>query len=91
MQNYDIHKILGFIILAPPESRADSGSLASLHRIFATGCQTLPESELAILTFPSSGSSTFIPRKRLPGDWSELGNQYLYIDRFSAEVYAQYI
>jgi len=118
-QNYDIHKILGFVsaallvviaisgasyafpeayrriaanitgtaaYFAPPESRLDGGRVAPLDQVFAVARQTLPDAELSILTFPASPHAAFTVRKKLPGDWSRLGNQYLYIDRFSGEA-----
>jgi uncharacterized iron-regulated membrane protein len=118
-QNYDIHKILGFVSMAPlaviaisgayyafpesyrrisasitgtaayfapPESRPPGGRVAPLEQVFAVARQTLPNAELSILTFPASPTAAFTARKRLPGDWSRLGNQYVYIDRFRAEA-----
>jgi Uncharacterized iron-regulated membrane protein len=122
-QNYDIHKILGFVSMvplaviaisgasyafpetyrrvaaritataayfAPPESRPAAGSVtaqeAPLEQVFATATQALPDAELTILTFPASRNGAFMVRKRLPQDWSRLGNQYLYIDRFRGRV-----
>ena len=60
--------------------------MAPLEQVFAVARQTLPDAELSILTFPASRNAAFTVRKRLPGDWSRLGNQYLYIDRFRGEV-----
>jgi len=75
---------------APPESRPAAGSVtaqeAPLEQVFATASQTLPGAELTILTFPASRNAAFTVRKRLPQDWSRLGNQYVYIDRFSGQV-----
>ena len=118
-QNYDIHKILGFLSLVPlvvlaisgayyafpdayrkvaasltgtisfvepPGSRPTSGAEARLDRVFAAATQTIPNAELTILTFPSTRNGSFTVRKRLSGDWSRLGNQYLYIDRYSGDV-----
>src|SRR3984893_5524092 len=115
-QNYDIHKILGFLALIPlavlaisgayyafpdayrkiagrltgtvsfvepPGSRPTSGADAPLDKVFATAMKTIPDAELTILTFPSTRNGSFTVRKRLAGDWSRLGNQYLYIDRYS--------
>ncbi len=118
-QNYDIHKVLGFLALIPlvviaisgasyafpdayrkiaegvtgtvafvepPRSHAASGADAPLDKVFATTTQTIPDAELTILTFPSARNGAFTARKRLVGDWSRLGNQYLYVDRFSGGV-----
>jgi len=71
---------------APPESRPDGGRVAPLDQVFAVARQTLPDAELSILTFPASPNAAFTVRKKLPGDWSRLGNQYVYIDRFSGEA-----
>jgi uncharacterized iron-regulated membrane protein len=118
-QNYDIHKILGFVAmiplaviaisgayyafpeayrkiageitrtvsyLEPPRSHRASGAEAPLDNVLATATQTIPDAELTILTFPATGNGSFTVRKRLRGDWSRLGNQYLYIDRYSGDV-----
>ena len=118
-QNYDIHKILGFLALIPliviaisgasyafpdayrkiaagitgtvsfvepPRSNPTGAADAPLDKVFAAAIQTIPEAELTILTFPSSRNGSFTVRKRLAGDWSRLGNQYLYVDRFSGGV-----
>jgi uncharacterized iron-regulated membrane protein len=117
-QNYDIHKILGFLALIPlavlaisgayyafpdayrniagrltgtvsyvePPGSRRSGVDAPLDKVFATATQTIPDAELTILTFPATRNGSFTVRKRLTGDWSRLGNQYLYIDRYSGDV-----
>jgi uncharacterized iron-regulated membrane protein len=118
-QNYDIHKILGFLavlplaVLAisgayyafpesyrkiagqltgtvsyfePPRSHPANGQVASLDKVFAVAMQTIPDAELTILTFPIGRDGSFVVRKKLAGDWSRLGNQYLYIDRYSGGV-----
>jgi RNA polymerase sigma factor (sigma-70 family) len=71
---------------APPDSHPTGGSPAPLDQVFATAMKTIPEAELTILTFPAAGKAAFTARKRLRGDWSRLGNQYVYIDRYSGEV-----
>jgi uncharacterized iron-regulated membrane protein len=118
-QNYDIHKILGFLAvlplavlaisgayyafpdsyrriaaqltgtvsyLAPPRSHPASGPAAPLDQVFAEAMRTIPDAELTILTFPADRDGSFTVRKKLAGDWSRLGNQYLYIDRYSGRV-----
>ncbi len=118
-QNYDIHKILGFLAVIPlavlaisgayyafpdayrkiaagvsgtvsfletPTSHSTSGTDARLDKVFTVATSTIPDAELTILTFPSARNGSFTARKRLAGDWSRLGNQYLYIDRYSGDV-----
>ena len=72
--------------LEPPGSHSTSGAEAPLDRVFAAATQTIPDADLTILTFPSTRNGSFTVRKRLVGDWSRLGNQYLYIDRYSGDV-----
>ncbi len=71
---------------APPESRPTGEGPAPLDQIFATSMKTIPDAELTILTFPAASNAAFTVRKKLPGDWSRLGNQYVYIDRYSGKV-----
>jgi uncharacterized iron-regulated membrane protein len=80
-------RITGTIsFLEPPGSHPTNGAEAPLDMVFATATQTIPDGELTILTFPSTRNGAFTARKRLVGDWSRLGNQYLYIDRYSGDV-----
>lgn len=69
----------------PPHSHP-TGAAAPLDKVFAAAIQTIPDAELTILTFPTGRDGSFTVRKKLPDDWSRLGNQYLYIDQYSGDV-----
>ena len=70
----------------PPSSHPTGGLAAPLDKVLAAAFQTIPDAELTILTFPAGRNGAFTVRKKLPRDWSRLGNQYLYIDQYSGDV-----
>jgi uncharacterized iron-regulated membrane protein len=71
----------------PPRARpASQAPLASLDSILRAGQQAIPEAELTVLTWPTDPKGAFLVRKRLSGDWSRLGNQYVYLDPHTGAV-----
>jgi uncharacterized iron-regulated membrane protein len=59
---------------------------ASLDAVLQAAGTAIPGAELTVLTWPAGAKGAFLSRQRLPGDWSRLGDQYVYIDQYSAAV-----
>ena len=70
-----------------PESRIPTVHLAaSTDAVFSAAKAAIPGGELTVLTWPANARGAFSARERLPGDWARLGDQYVYIDQYSAAV-----
>jgi uncharacterized iron-regulated membrane protein len=54
--------------------------------VFKAARSAIPGAELTVLTWPADAKGVFSVRERLPGDWSRLGDQYVYIDPYSAAI-----
>ena len=57
-----------------------------LDEIYNAALRAIPGAELKILAWPKSPDDPFAARMKLPGDWSQFGQQYVYIDSYTAQV-----
>jgi uncharacterized iron-regulated membrane protein len=69
------------------QSRMSRGAIAaSLDNIFRSAEMAVPHAELTVLTWPVDAKGAFSARERLPGDWARLGDQYIFINQYTASV-----
>jgi uncharacterized iron-regulated membrane protein len=70
-----------------PGSHVSASSVpASVDAVLSVARGAIPHAELTVLTWPADAKGAFSARERVPGDWSRLGDQYIYIDQYNAAV-----
>lgn len=58
----------------------------NLDEVYNAAVRALPGAELKILIWPKSPADPFVARMKLTGDWSQFGQQYVYIDSHTAQI-----
>jgi uncharacterized iron-regulated membrane protein len=70
----------------PPSHLRMGVAPVSADVIFRVARNVVPGAELTILTWPADAKGSFVARERLHGDWSRLGDQYIYVDQYDASI-----
>ncbi len=68
------------------ESSMQGAKRASVDDVYLSAAQAIPGASVTMLTWPAGPKSTFVARERVSTDWSRLGDNYVYIDPYNANV-----
>ena len=71
---------------AAPQSRPRAGGRASVDDVLRAAQDAIPGAAVTILTWPADSRGAFQAREALQGDWARLGDQYVYIDQYTAAL-----
>ena len=73
-------------IVGQPPSHATAGAKASVDDVLRAASASIPGATVTVLTWPAGAKGSFQARELAPGDWARLGDQYVYIDQYTARV-----
>jgi uncharacterized iron-regulated membrane protein len=66
----------------------ERGQWQSWPALYQAITTTLPEGQLRSVSFPAEPGRAISARKRMPGEWHQHGRSFVYINPYTAEVYA---
>ena len=78
--------VVGASVAKVQANGAATTGRASADEVYRTAAGAIPGASVTVLTWPSGAKGTFVARERLSTDWSRLGDNYVYIDAYSARV-----
>lgn len=60
--------------------------LANLDTIYKNALKCMPAGEITFIRFPQKPEDNFSVRKMLPGDWGRIGDNYVFLDRYTGTL-----